>query len=108
LELVSGKLHTKTEVAFEEKGRILRHQQKIECRLRDGNELVSWSQGNATVACKEEIVIDVALTTQPKMFDLNLGPHSARRAYHSAVAKIVKLFAALRIHTLGNHVRPLG
>jgi hypothetical protein len=108
LELASGKLHAKTEVAFEVKGRILRHQQKIEFGLRDGNEFVSWSQRNATVACKEEVVIDVTLTAEPKMFDLNLGPNSTRGAYDSAVAKIVKLFAALRIHTLGNHVRPLG
>jgi hypothetical protein len=91
-----------------ERGRILRHQQKIEFGLRDGNEFVSWSQRNATVACKEEVVIDVTLTAEPKMFDLNLGPNSTRGAYDSAVAKIVKLFAALRIHTLGNHVRPLG
>jgi hypothetical protein len=42
----------------------------------------------------------VTLTAEPKMFDLNLGPNSTRGAYHSAVTKIVKLFAAIRIHTL--------
>jgi hypothetical protein len=87
---------------------MLRHEQKIEFRLRDGNEFVSWSQRNATVACKEKIVIDVTLAAEPKVFNLNLGPHSARSAYDSAVTKIVKFFAAIRIHTLGNHVGPLG
>jgi hypothetical protein len=50
----------------------------------------------------------VTLTAEPEVFDLNLGPNSTRGAYHSAVTKIMKLFAAIRIHTLGNHVRPLG
>jgi hypothetical protein len=50
----------------------------------------------------------VTLTAEPKVFNLNLGPHSTGSAYHSAVTKIVKFFAAIRIHTLGNHVGPLG
>ena len=94
---------------FEAKGTvILRHQQKIEFRLYNGNEFVSLSQRNAAVAGKKKVVIDVTLTAEPEMFDLNLSPNSTRGAYHSAVTKIVKLFAAIRIHTLGNHVRPLG
>jgi hypothetical protein len=61
---------------------------------------MSWSQRNATIACKKEIEIDMTFTAEPEMFDLDLSPNSMRGAYHSAVPKIVKLFAAIRIHTL--------
>ena len=58
---------------------MLRHQQKVKRRFdggtSDGNKFMAMDQGNATVVGKKEVVVKVALATQPEMFDLNLGPN---------------------------------
>jgi hypothetical protein len=78
----------------------LRHQQQVEVRLNVGHEFGSRGDGNPPVVRKQKVVIQVALATQPEMLNVNLGPYPTGRAYHSAISKIMKFLAALRIHTL--------
>jgi hypothetical protein len=46
-------------------------------------------EGNATVVGKKEIVVQVALATEPEMFDLNLGPNSTSGADDSATTQVM-------------------
>jgi hypothetical protein len=46
----------------------------------------------------------MALAAEPEMFDMDVVPIPPGGADDPATAKIMKLFMALRIHTLGNHV----
>jgi hypothetical protein len=77
-------------------------------RLDAGDVFWPGSQRNPAVVRVVEVVGQMALAAEPKMFNLNVGPNSMRSTYYAAIAKIVKLLAALRIHTLGDHAGPLG
>jgi len=61
-----------------------------------------------TVFCEKKVKVHMAFAAQPEMFHFNLARMPVSGPNHSAIAKIVELLAARRIHTLGNHVRPLG
>jgi hypothetical protein len=65
--------------------------------MRSGNEPGPRCERNATVFGEEEVKIHVALTAKPEMFNLDFRPNPARGPYDSAVAKIMKLFAACGI-----------
>ncbi|HTZ56496.1 MAG TPA: hypothetical protein VMB49_00295 [Acidobacteriaceae bacterium] len=68
---------------------------------------MSRHQGNFTVFGKEEVVVDMALTAKPKMFDLHLVPNPMGGTYDPTTTKVVELLAALWIHALRYHVAPL-
>jgi hypothetical protein len=55
---------------------------------------------NTTVLGEQEVVIQMALTAEPEMFNLNVAPIPLHCADDPTTAKIMKLFTALRIHTL--------
>lgn len=57
---------------------------------------------------EKKIVILMTVTAEPEMFYLCLAPSPMSSADNPAIAKVVKLLAALRIHTLGYHAGPLG
>jgi hypothetical protein len=65
--------------------------------MRGGNEPGSEYERNPAVLGKEEVIIHVALTAKPEMFNLDFRPNPARRPYHSAIAKIMELLAACGI-----------
>jgi hypothetical protein len=79
---------------------VLRDQQQIELRLGPGYEFGSRCNRNPPVFSKQEVVARVTFTTEPEMFDLNLGTDPMRRAYYPTITKIMKFFTAFRIHTL--------
>jgi hypothetical protein len=83
---------------------ILRDEQKVERRFCAGNVSGPSSERNPAVLGKQKIVAEVAVTAEPKMFDLNLRPVPERCTDHPTVAEITKFFLAFRIHTLGDHV----
>ena len=45
----------------------------------------------------------MAFAAKPEMFNVNLGINPARGADYSAITKVMELFAAFRVHALGNH-----
>jgi hypothetical protein len=86
----------------------LRDEKKVELGFFRDNKLRPRSHRNVAIGRKKKIVRQQTITTEPEVFNLNRIPDPVRRSDHSATAKVVQLFAALRIHALRNHVAPLG
>jgi hypothetical protein len=88
---------------------VLRDEQKVELSLvAGGDKFGARRNGHTAILGKEKIVIQKAVSTEPKVLDTDLRSDSVRCAYHSPAAQVTKLFVAIRIHALRNHGAPLG